>query len=164
MACHATFDESGSFAQMNLNRLELQRLEKQQCLDLIQPSQQAKVIPDLAFYAEPVIEDTSEYDREIRQLDAFIDEFYLDGHVDKSGELPDVACYIGRHGSNNGTPLQGRIGSKPQVLTMCGADQLSEKQNDAEVLVAAEDIASKTKNSKINNMATRVSPRPTMER
>jgi transposase InsO family protein len=159
--CHATFDESGSPAATELKLLELRRLEKLHHLDLIHPSRLANSICDLVFYAEPVIEDNSELDLELQQLNKFIDDFKIDELRDERGELPDVSCYIGRHLNNAHSAVvnQRSVGTKPQALTICAGDRLSEKQQEAEFLVAAENIACKTENSKVSELATRVEPK-----
>lgn len=153
--CHATFDESGSYAAMELKQLELDRLEKLHKLDLIQPSRLANSIPDLVFYAEPIAEDTKVVDPELQQLETFIDEFNIDGLRDESGNLPDLSCYARLHPRD---PAKV-VGCKPQVLTMCGTKQLAEKQKEAEYLVATENIVNKTNDSKISSEAVWVEPK-----
>ncbi|GMF20513.1 unnamed protein product [Phytophthora fragariaefolia] len=155
--CHATFDESGSIAAMELKQLELGRLQKLHHLDFIQPSRLANSICDLVFYAEPVPVEATDNGAEIQHLDAFIDEFNIDELRDENGNLPDVSCYTGRISSQ---PVrQGQVGCKPQALTMCATEQLSMKQKEAELLVATENIADKNENSKISGMATRIEPK-----
>jgi hypothetical protein len=128
---HAMFDESNSFAAIELKQLEMGRLQKHRELDFIQCSRLANSIPDLVFYVEPVPENRGEQQHGMQQRDDFISEFNVDELRDKNGVLHGVGHYVGQQSLESlsvAAHRQHAGNGEPQALTICAVDQLSEKQ------------------------------------